>query len=167
MVGTAGSVLIREMSLIQSVLFREVPLSAFLLHRITLLSNSLGRLSTGELKAFYDEIELIKKVSVDINPHVVKLIGCVTNRSPMAILLEYAAHGDLLHYLRAMGKVLKHAHITYICTCIYIYVHVYTYMYIYIHICTCIYIYVQYIHICTCIYICIIIINASAVKKHG
>ena len=108
MVGTAGSVLIREMSLIQSVLYREVPLSAFLLHRITLLSNSLGRLSTAELKAFYDEIELSKKVSVDINPHVVKLIGCVTNRSPMAILLEYAAHGDLLHYLRAMGKVLTH-----------------------------------------------------------
>lgn len=47
----------------------------------------------------------MKKVSVDSNPHVVKLIGCVTNQSPMAIVLEYATHGDLLHYLRAMGKV--------------------------------------------------------------
>ena len=155
MVGTAGSVLIKEVSLIQSVLFREVPLSAFLLHRITLLSNSLGRLSTAELKAFYDEIELSKKVSVDINPHVVKLIGCVTNRSPMAILLEYAAHGDLLHYLRAMGKVLKHTYNLHM----YMYIHICMYMYIHI----CMY---MYIHICT-VYTCIIIINASAVKKHG
>lgn len=69
------------------------------------LFNYLGRLSHSELNAFYDEIALMKKVSAGNNPHVVKLIGCVTNQSPMAILLEYAAHGDLLHYLRAMRKV--------------------------------------------------------------
>lgn len=83
----------------------DIMYKEFCFDRVPFCPNSSGHLSNSELRVFYDEIELMKKVSVDSNPHVVKLIGCVTNQSPMAIVLEYATHGDLLHYLRAMGKV--------------------------------------------------------------
>ena len=44
------------------------------------------------------------KVSTGQNPHIVKLIGCITNQSPVAVLLELAPYGDLCSYLRTQRK---------------------------------------------------------------
>ena len=42
----------------------------------------------------------MKKVSAGNNPHVVKMVGCVTLSSPVMLLLEYIPHGNLCDYLR-------------------------------------------------------------------
>ena len=42
----------------------------------------------------------MKKVSAGNNPHVVKMVGCVTLSSPVILLLEYISHGNLRDYLR-------------------------------------------------------------------
>ena len=44
------------------------------------------------------------KVSTNQNPHIVKLIGCIANQSPVAVLLELAPYGDLCSYLRMQRK---------------------------------------------------------------
>ena len=43
---------------------------------------------------------MMKKVSAGNNPHVVKMVGCVTLSSPVMLLLEYVPHGNLRDYLR-------------------------------------------------------------------
>ena len=64
--------------------------------KISLLSpanaNEEGR------KEFMDEIELMKKVGKHQN--VLSFFGCWTTTKPILLMIEYIAHGDLLHWLR-------------------------------------------------------------------
>ena len=63
-----------------------------------------------EKSNFLKEIEMMKKVSGgdnELSMFVVNMVGCVTIREPMILLLEFMKHGNLLDYLRAMrNKVL-------------------------------------------------------------
>ena len=45
-----------------------------------------------------DEIELMKKVGKHQN--VLSFFGCWTTTKPILLMIEYIAHGDLLHWLR-------------------------------------------------------------------
>ena len=47
---------------------------------------------------FLEEIKLMKDVGQHKN--IVNMLGCVTQGSPLCLVLEYMPHGDLLHYLR-------------------------------------------------------------------
>ena len=60
-----------------------------------------GSISSSDIKAFEDEINLMVKVSTCNNPHIIKLIGCITKQSPTAILTEFALYGNLCDYLRS------------------------------------------------------------------
>jgi len=44
------------------------------------------------------ELEVMKKLKP--HPHVIKLIGCVTESDPLLVLIEYVPYRDLLGYLR-------------------------------------------------------------------
>jgi hypothetical protein len=52
------------------------------------------------VESFLCEIEMMKKVSAGNNPHVVKMVGCVTLSSPVMLMVEYVSHGNLRDYLR-------------------------------------------------------------------
>ena len=49
-----------------------------------------------------DEINVMKRVSDDNNPHVLKMLGCITTTFPMMLILQLVPHGNLKNYLRAM-----------------------------------------------------------------
>ena len=49
-----------------------------------------------------DEINVMKRVSDGNNPHVLKMLGCVTTTNPMMLVLQFVPHGNLKDYLRAM-----------------------------------------------------------------
>ena len=49
-------------------------------------------------KEFMDEVELMKKVGKHQN--VLSFFGCWTTTEPILLMVEYIAHGDLLHWLR-------------------------------------------------------------------
>ena len=51
-----------------------------------------------EKREFMDEIELMKKVGKHQN--VLSFFGCWTTTKPILLMIEYIAHGDLLHWLR-------------------------------------------------------------------
>lgn len=51
-----------------------------------------------DLKDMLTELDLMK--SLKPHPHVVRLIGCCTEKDPIMIVLEYLPYGDLLGYLR-------------------------------------------------------------------
>ena len=53
-----------------------------------------------DIESFISEIEMMKKVSVGNNPHIVKMVGCVTLSSPLKLLLEYVLNGNLRDYLQ-------------------------------------------------------------------
>ena len=61
--------------------------------------------SDNERKLFMDEINVMKRVSDGINPHVLKMIACVTTTHPMMLLMEFVPHGSLKDYLRRMKEV--------------------------------------------------------------
>ncbi|CAH3184285.1 unnamed protein product [Porites lobata] len=44
------------------------------------------------------ELEVMKKLKP--HPHVIKLMGCVTESDPILVIIEYVPYGDLLGYLR-------------------------------------------------------------------
>ncbi|XP_068699624.1 uncharacterized protein [Montipora foliosa] len=44
------------------------------------------------------ELDLMKTLKP--HPHVIKLLGCVTETDPLLVLIEYVPYGDLLGYLR-------------------------------------------------------------------
>ncbi|XP_068685558.1 fibroblast growth factor receptor 3-like isoform X2 [Montipora foliosa] len=49
-------------------------------------------------KDLLSELEVMKTLKP--HPHVIKLIGCVTQSEPFLVLIEYVPYGDLLGYLR-------------------------------------------------------------------
>ena len=49
-----------------------------------------------------DEINVMKRVSDGNNPHILKMLGCVTTTNPMMLILQFVPHGNLKDYLRAM-----------------------------------------------------------------
>ena len=59
-----------------------------------------------ERQLFMDEISVMKRVSDGNNPHVLKMLGCVTTTSPMMLILQFVPHGNLKNYLRATMKAL-------------------------------------------------------------
>ena len=54
-----------------------------------------------ERQIFLKHILQAKKVAQYPNPHLVCLVGCVTEQEPLSLLTEYPEQGDLLTYLRA------------------------------------------------------------------
>ena len=55
-----------------------------------------------ERKLFLDEINVMKRISDSSNPHVLKMLGCVTTTLPMMLIMQFVPHGSLKEYLRAM-----------------------------------------------------------------
>ena len=47
----------------------------------------------------------MKRVSEGRNPHILKMLGCVTTTNPMMLILQFVPHGNLKDYLRAMKAV--------------------------------------------------------------
>ena len=58
--------------------------------------------SAEEKQLFTDEINVMKRVSDGNNPHVLKMLGCVTATNPMMLVLQFVPQGNLKNYLRAM-----------------------------------------------------------------
>ena len=52
-----------------------------------------------------DEINVMKRVSDGINPHILKMIGCITATQPMMLIMQFVPHGSLKDYLRAKKGV--------------------------------------------------------------
>lgn len=46
----------------------------------------------------------MKKIAENYNNHVVNLLGAVTIKEPMLLIIEFVEHGDLLSYLRYCHK---------------------------------------------------------------
>ena len=55
-----------------------------------------------ERRLFMDEINVMKKVSNGNNPHILKMLGCVTATHPMMLVLQFVPHGNLKNYLKAI-----------------------------------------------------------------
>ena len=68
-------------------------------------SSLSGGSSNHERKLFVDEINVMKRVSDGNNPHILKMLGCVTTTNPMMLILQFVPHGNLKNYLRAMKTV--------------------------------------------------------------
>jgi len=64
----------------------------------------LAKASSSERKDFVNEIDMMKKVAKGNNPHVVSLIGCVTLKEPLCLIIEYLKYGDLLSYLHGIKQ---------------------------------------------------------------
>ena len=47
----------------------------------------------------------MKKITMGGCPHVVNMVGCSTLQEPIALVIEYISHGDLLTYLRTIRKI--------------------------------------------------------------
>ena len=58
-----------------------------------------------ERQLFMDEVRVMKRVSDSESPHILQMIGCVTNTLPPMILLEFVPHGNLKDYLRKLKIV--------------------------------------------------------------
>ena len=63
-----------------------------------------GTASRCEKNDFLKEIELMKKISRNNNPHIVNMLGAVTLQEPMTLVTEFVVYGDLLSYLKACRK---------------------------------------------------------------
>ena len=48
-----------------------------------------------------EEINVMKKVSDGSNPHVLKMIGCVTTTLPVMLVMQFVPQGNLRSYLKA------------------------------------------------------------------
>ena len=69
------------------------------------MHNSIDFGTAEEERMFMDEIKVMKNVSNGNNPHVLKMLGCVTATHPMMLVLQFVPYGNLKDYLRAMKMV--------------------------------------------------------------
>ena len=51
-----------------------------------------------QMQEFLKEILLMKQI--EYHPNILNLLACCTMTNPIFLVLEFAKHGDLLHYLR-------------------------------------------------------------------
>lgn len=58
--------------------------------------------SQDEKEDFKAEINFMKTIGKHEN--VISIIGCCTLYDPVCLLVQFAPHGDLLHYLRNLRK---------------------------------------------------------------
>ncbi|PFX24021.1 Proto-oncogene tyrosine-protein kinase receptor Ret [Stylophora pistillata] len=63
-----------------------------------LVSNALANAAESDKRDLMKELETMKQLKP--HPHVIKLLGCVTESEPLLVLIEYVPFGDLLGYLR-------------------------------------------------------------------
>ena len=70
-------------------------------------AESAGFASGPERKDFINEIGLMKTIAEGNSPHVVSLIGCVTEKEPLCLITEYLPYGDLLSYLHTIRKMVN------------------------------------------------------------
>ena len=76
-----------------------------------------------QMYTFYHEIAILKKVSTGQNPHVINMIGYITQENPPAIVLEYAPFGNLHDFLvKFRDEVRAKQNITTIIVIIYYYI---------------------------------------------
>ena len=60
-----------------------------------------------EKENFFKEMKMMKMVSSaenEMKKFVVNMVGCVTVREPLLLIVEYVKHGDLQAYLRTIKK---------------------------------------------------------------
>ncbi|KAL5517022.1 hypothetical protein EMCRGX_G002487 [Ephydatia muelleri] len=57
-----------------------------------------------ERQDFMNEIEMMKRITLSGNPHIVNMIGCVTRSEPVCLMSELVTYGSLLSYLRTHQK---------------------------------------------------------------
>ena len=57
--------------------------------------SSTGSSTTADMQSFLEEIALMAKVSLGVNPHVVKMVGCIISERPLSLIMEYVPMGDL------------------------------------------------------------------------
>ena len=69
--------------------------------RITLTTTAANS-NAEERRLFMDEINVMKKVSNGNNPHILKMLGCVTATHPMMLVLQFVPHGNLKNYLKTI-----------------------------------------------------------------
>lgn len=92
------------------------------------LSLILGFANGPERKDFINEIGLMKNIAEGNNPHVVALIGCVTEKEPLCLITEYLPYGDLLSYLHSIRKMVMIVKKKKEISIIYTHTHSYTHM---------------------------------------
>ena len=73
---------------------------------------------------FMDEIKVMKKVSNGNNPHILKMLGCITATNPMMLILQYVPHGNLKNYLKPMKPVAVYVRALIVCVYVCVCVHV-------------------------------------------
>ena len=56
---------------------------------------STGSSTPVEMQSFLEEIALMAKVSTGVNPHVVKMVGCIISERPLSLIMEFVPMGDL------------------------------------------------------------------------
>ena len=59
------------------------------------------------VETFLTEIDIMKRVSIGNNAHVVKMVGCITMSVPLALVLEFVSQGNLRDYLKSAGKAVS------------------------------------------------------------
>jgi serine/threonine protein kinase len=64
-----------------------------------------GEASASLKSDFLKEIATMKTITKENCPNVVNMVGCCTLQEPLALVQEYAPHGDLLTYLRTVRKL--------------------------------------------------------------
>lgn len=64
--------------------------------------------TSADVEAFLGEIALMAKVSVDVNPHVVTMVGCIISERPLSLIMEYVPLGDLRSCLLAWKPTVRH-----------------------------------------------------------
>ena len=55
--------------------------------------------SMKEMQTFYNEVEILKKLSMLCNPHVITMVGYIARENPPAIVMEFAPLGSLRDFL--------------------------------------------------------------------
>lgn len=83
--------------------FQANDIASKLVCYLTVLYSTVNA-SGAEKEDFLQEIKLMKKVSDGGNPYIVNMVGCCTLQEPLALILEFAPHGNLLNFIKALKK---------------------------------------------------------------
>ena len=83
-----------------------VPLPIHLLYNLTILNSHtsflpsfLESVTAKDMQTFHNEIAILKKLSMNGNPHVITMVGYIARENPPAIVMEFAPLGSLHDFL--------------------------------------------------------------------
>ena len=82
------------------------------------LPSLLESVTAKDMQTFHNEVAILKKLSMNGNPHVIAMVGYIARENPPAIVMEFAPLGSLHDFLIKVKEEVRVIAVRHVSVCL-------------------------------------------------